>query len=67
MNDREQCFGKIRPLFISDKDYKKEYYQGFDSSFPAGNVYDDTTYYLNVASMEASDFFLKNLPMTVKQ
>lgn len=32
VNDREQCFGKIRPLFISDKDYKKEYYQGFDSS-----------------------------------
>ena len=28
VNDREQCFGKIRPLFISDKDYKKEYYQG---------------------------------------
>lgn len=49
VNDREQCLGKIRPLFISDKDYKKEYYQGFDSSFPAGNVYDDTTYYLNVA------------------
>ena len=59
VNDREQCFGKIRPLFISDKDYKKEYYQGFDSSFPAGNVYDDTTYYLNVASNGGIGFLSK--------
>ena len=46
----EQFFDKIRPLFIADEDYKSEYYQGFDSALPAGNVYDDGTNYLNVAS-----------------
>lgn len=46
----EQLFDKIRPLFIPDADYKPEYFQGFDNALPAGNVYDDGTYYLNVAS-----------------
>lgn len=48
--DCEQLFDKVRPLFIADEDYKSEYYQGFDSALPAGNVYDDGTNYLNVAS-----------------
>lgn len=49
-SDHEQLFDKVRPLFITDEDYKSEYYQGFDNALPAGNVYDDGKNYLNVAS-----------------
>lgn len=46
----ESKYDVLRPCFISNELYEKQYFMGFDNALPAGYFYDDGDRYLNVSS-----------------